>query len=275
MGRACRCSSGKRKCPTRNRFAPAIFPTIRVAEGYDYIEQNGGDPAESGIAGASSFEYSEPYDTFSIITEVAYFDDPRVNDQTPTGVQRREAILQGLDLGDEGGNTMRAHFDAVAKELKGDSPFQNSVEWWAGFGKRREVERNWAQTNPETERPATVAEHFSSIEQTQFYRLLGMGMLLRMLEGEIAIGNGTPAIRRQLIESTKVFEEWADRLEARWTCGSCRSASLSPFSSARCWPLPTTWPGSVTPRRRMPRFKPRRIWCTAADSRRGDPDDRE
>jgi hypothetical protein len=59
-----------------------------------------------------------------------------------------------------------------------------------------------------------VAEHFSSIEQTQVYRFLGMGMLLRMLEGEIAIGNGTPTIRRQLIESTKVFEEWADRLES-------------------------------------------------------------
>jgi hypothetical protein len=108
---------------------------------------------------------------------------------------------------------LRAHFDAVAKDLKGNSPFQRSVDWWAGLGKSREAERNWAKESPETERPATVAELFSSIEQTQFYRLLGLGMLLRMLEGEIAIGNGTPAIRKQLVESTRVFEEWADRLE--------------------------------------------------------------
>jgi hypothetical protein len=205
---------GEAEVPYAQPFAPAIFPTIRVAEGYDYIEQNGGDPTGSGLAGASSFEYSQPHNTFSIITEVAYFDDPRVNDQTPTDAQRRDAILQGLDLADEGGKTLRAHFDAVKNDLKGDSPFQNSVDWWADLGKMREAERNWAKTSPETERPATVAEHFSSIEQTQFYRLLGMGMLLRMLEGEIAIGNGTPAIRRQLIESTKVFEEWADRLES-------------------------------------------------------------
>lgn len=204
---------GEAEVPYAQPFAPAIFPTIRVSAGYDYVEQNGGDPTATGFAGASSFEYSEPYDTFSIITEVAYFDDSRVNDQTPSDVQRREAILQGLDLADEGGKTLRAHFDAVAKDLKGDSPFQNSVDWWAGLGKMREAERNWAKTSPETERPATVAELFSSIEQTQFYRLLGMGMMLRMLEGEIAIGNGTPAIRQQLVESTRVFEEWADRLE--------------------------------------------------------------
>lgn len=199
--------------PYAQPYGPAIFPTIRVSEGYDYIEQNGGNPIEAGLSGASSFEYAAPYDTFSIITEVAYFDDPRVNDQTPSDVQRRTAILDGLDLADEGGKTLCAHFDAVVKDLKGDSPFQTSVDWWAGLGKMREAERNWAQTSPETERPATVAELFSSIEQTQFYRLLGMGMMLRMLEGEIAIGNGTPAIRAQLAESTRVFNEWADRLE--------------------------------------------------------------
>ena len=204
---------GEAEVPYAQPFAPAIFPTIRVAAGYDYLEGNGVDPATSALAGASSFEYSEPYDTFSIITEVAYYDDPRVNDQTPSSVLRRDAILQGLDLADEGGKTLRAAFDAVAKDLKGRSPFQHSVDWWADLGKSREAERNWAKTSSETERPATVAELFSSIQQTQFYRLLGLGMLLRMLEGEIAIGNGTPAIRTQLAESTRVFEAWADRLE--------------------------------------------------------------
>jgi hypothetical protein len=204
---------GEAEVPYARPFAPAIFPTIRVAAGYDYMEENGVDPTASSLAGASSFEYSEPHGTFSIITEVAYYDDPRVNDQTPSGVRRRDAILQGLDLADEGGHALRAQFDAVAKDLKGRSPFQHSVEWWASLGKGREAERNWATSSPETERPATVAELFSSIEQTQFYRLLGLGMLLRMLEGEIAIGNGTPAIRAQLAESTRVFEEWADRLE--------------------------------------------------------------
>jgi hypothetical protein len=38
-------------------------------------------------------------------------------------------------------------------------------------------------------------------------------MLVRMLEGEIAIGNGTPAIRKQLVEARQTFEAWADKLE--------------------------------------------------------------
>jgi hypothetical protein len=77
-------------------LAPAIFPAIETRQIYDHTEENGGDPI-AGHAGTSSFDYSKPYDTFSIVTEVAYFDDPRVMDQTPTETIRRDAILASVD----------------------------------------------------------------------------------------------------------------------------------------------------------------------------------
>ena len=206
-------SLGEPEAPFIEQFAPAIFRTISARAGYDYLEANGVDPT-ARISGASSDEYASRYGTFSLVIEVAYYDDPRVNDLTPTGTTRRDAILAGLDLNDEATETMSALYHAVANDLRGHSPFEASVRWWLeSLGPSWEAQRNWARENPETNRPATVAELFSSNEQAQFYRLLWFGMVLRMLEGEIAIGNGTPAIRRRLGEARQTFAAWSDRLD--------------------------------------------------------------
>jgi hypothetical protein len=206
-------SLGEAEVPYAEPLAPAIYPMISIKEGYDYIEKNGGDPLRNP-SGTSSADYAAPYGTFSVVTEVAYFDDPRCNDQTPTETLRRDSFLQSLELKREGGETLGGYFKAVEKQLKGQSPFQVSVEWWASLSENREAELNWAKTDPSMERPATVAELFSNHEQTQFYRLLGLGMYLRMLEGEIAIGNGTPTIRQCLADAAKTFDEWCGKLES-------------------------------------------------------------
>jgi hypothetical protein len=76
------------------------------------------------------------------------------------------------------------------------------------------AQRQWAQSDPETDRPATVAELFSSDQEGRFYRQLLFGMLLRMLEGEVAVGNGTPAIRKHMAEARASFERRASALDA-------------------------------------------------------------
>jgi hypothetical protein len=48
----------------------------------------------------------------------------------------------------------------------------------------------------------------------QFFRLCWQGLIVRMLEAEIAIGNGTPAIRKTLDEATETFERWGAQLES-------------------------------------------------------------
>ncbi len=204
---------GEPEAPYIEEIAPAIFPMLDSRAGYDYIESNGGDPA-ARPHGTSSAQYAEKYGTFYLVTEMAYFDDARVNDTTVTDRNRREAILAGIDLSEEGGNALRRHYQATAKDLRGDSPFEHAVAWWIdAMGENRDTERNWARSNPDTDRPATVAELFSSDQEVQFYRLLSQGMLVRMLEGELAIGNRTPAIRAHHAEALANFNAWADRLE--------------------------------------------------------------
>lgn len=205
---------GEPETPYMEPLHPAIFrmPTSRGS--YDYLEANGVDPTHRS-SGTSSHDYARKYGTFTLVIEMPYFDDPRINDLTSTNTVRRDAILAGLDLREEAARVLRGQLQAVAGDLRGQSPFQTSLRSFSDYvDTMLAAERHWARESPETSRPATVAEVFSNNEHTQFYRLLNLGMLVRMLEGEIAIGNGTPAIRAGLDSARQTFDDWSQRLES-------------------------------------------------------------
>lgn len=204
---------GEPEVPYAPEYAPAIFGMISAADAYDYMEANGADMS-SFSHGGSSAEYAEKYGTITLVIEMAYYDDPRVNDQTVSTTNRREAILAGLDLSEEGYTVTNGHLQAVKDQLRTKSAFEQAVSSFMKMSEQgREAERNWAQTDPSTDRPATEAELFTNLIEGRFFRLLSLGMLVRMLEGEVAIGNGTPTIRQHLKEAKATFEEWATSLE--------------------------------------------------------------
>lgn len=194
-------------------FASAIYKLLSSRDAYDHMEANGAD-MDSFSHGGSSFEYAEKFDTFTFVTEMAYFDDPRVNDTTVTTTTRRDAILAGIDRSEEDYGLVRRILKSVEGDLKADSRFQDAVTSFAKMSAEgQSAERHWAETNPETERPATVAELFSSNQEGRFYRLLVIGMVVRMLEGEVNVGNGTLKIREALVEASEAFDSRAQALE--------------------------------------------------------------
>ena len=204
---------GEPEVPYAVQFAPAIFKFMTAADNYDYMAANNADMATYSHGGSSA-EYAAPYGTLTLITEMAYYDDPRVNDQTVSDVNRRQAILAGLDLSDEGYRAFNEHLEAVREDLRTGSAFESAVSAFITLQREsKAAERHWAETDPATDRLATIAELFSSNQEVRFYRLLMLGMLVRMLEGETVVGNGTPAIRRHLGEARATFEQWARELE--------------------------------------------------------------
>lgn len=205
---------GEPEVPYAIQFAPAIFKMLGAAENYDYMEANGADMSAYSHGGSSA-EYAAPYGTLTLVTEMAYYDDPRVNDQTVSDTTRRQAILAGLDLSDEGYQVINGHLEAVRNELRTKSAFESAVSSFMKMQREsKAAQRRWAESDPATDRAATVAELFSSNQEVRFYRLLTLGMLLRMLEGEVDVGNGTPAIRRHLAEARTTFDAWISALEA-------------------------------------------------------------
>jgi hypothetical protein len=205
---------GEPEMPMLEPVAPAVFIMPSKQQMYDWIEQFGGDPAARS-GGDSSDSYARKHGTTTLIVEMPYWDDPRANDLTPTGINRRDALRESLAK-------QRALLEAASEihelaraDLKAVSPFRLSVEALiAEMGEYLEQVTAWAESSPDTDRPATVAEIFSSSDLPHLFRLRTGGQLVRMLEGEAAIGNVTPAIRAALDRARALFNEWCAEADA-------------------------------------------------------------
>lgn len=200
-------------------FAPAIYRMLTVQELYDHLEKNGiADPAEALKSGASSDGYAQRHGTFTLVVEMPYYDDPRVNDQTPTSTLRREAILRKLDMEDEFDAWSMAQLETVKGDLRLSTPTRTAVETFLDMGQKwRGADRQWAQTAEETNRPATQAELFSNYLGSRFYRLLILGMFARMMDDEIRDGNPSAAIRQVRDAARARLEEQGAALESELT----------------------------------------------------------
>jgi hypothetical protein len=206
---------GEPEMSSATMFAPAIFRMLTVEETYDHLEKNGiADPAAVMQSGGSSDGYAQRHGTFTLVVEMPYFDDPRVNDQTVTDAIRRDVILQRLQAADEFDAWIVGHLDAVRADLRLKTPIRTAVEAFLSMGKQwREADRQWAQTAEETARPATQAEVFSNLLESRFYSMLVLGMFARMMDGEIASGNPSPAIRAARDAARTRLEERGAALE--------------------------------------------------------------
>lgn len=206
---------GEPEMPFAKTYDEAIFRLIAAQDVYDFYEQNGINPAEAFQGGASSAEYASKYGTFGLVVEMPYYDDPRVNDMTPTTMTRREAILASLDTLDEFAGWTEARLAEVQPELTLDTLFHRAVIADVSGGKeRRDGQRQWAQTVEETARPATQAEVFSSLYASPFYSLVYLGMFARMLEAEIAAGNTSAKIAQVQVDARARLEAYGAQLES-------------------------------------------------------------
>ena len=203
---------GESEGPSIERLADGIYAEMRSDRIYDYRESAGLDVSEFR-SGASSSEYASQYGTLTLICELPYWSDPTADDETPTETSYATALwekAQGL----RGFLEIAAEVLAAATDqLHSNSPFARASRYFipalAGL-----PEENARRADEATaQRPATVAEVASCAEVVHSFRLRYGGMLLRALDGEIAVGNGTPTIRQQRARLAAVFDEWCAAAE--------------------------------------------------------------
>lgn len=204
---------GEPEQPMIRQVAEGIHIMPTQQETIDFIAAHGGDPAKTTMGGSSD-SWAARHGTFTLIVEEPYWDDPRANDTTPSDVTRRAALLQSAADLQESLAFLAESYAAVTPDLRADSPFRRSIE--ATLHESPEMLAqltHWATNSPETDRPATVAELFSSTDLVHMLRLRSGGQYLRLLEGEIGIGNGTPAIRAQHATALACFNTWCNEAE--------------------------------------------------------------
>jgi hypothetical protein len=208
---------GEPEMPYAIPYAKAVYGFPPIATMYDFLkEQTGKDPAEILRGGTSSMDYARRFcDPFGLVCEVPYFYNASIHDTSPSDMLRRDAILQGLAQHRAELELLQEQYGAVERELTIESPFRVAIEeTLRAWPDHVAAHENWARTDPKTERQATVAEKLDNLLIWRFYRLLSLGMFVRLLETQLTASGASPALDAALASARTWFEERGSALEA-------------------------------------------------------------
>lgn len=172
---------GEPEMPYLQPLSPAIYPNLSISKDYDYLEKYGAtDIAEKIKVGDSSAAYASKYGSFTLLAELPYFYDPRIMDQSPTDMTRKDAILYQLDQSEKSNAYIQSILEATAGLSREDSQYRMAL---VAFSKNdyNESTRKMVE-EAEYQRPATEAELLDSVHLSPFYKSLSYGMATRMCQ---------------------------------------------------------------------------------------------
>ena len=182
---------GEPETPFIEKLDDAIFRMFGIEESYDFNEEHSDvDPATIIENGTSSHGYLRSVcDGFTLVCEMPYYFDERVTDDSPSDVDRREAVLEGIRCGEEDYAFLRPRFEAIATEAKKSTRlYKTMADYIENFEKRMAPRKRHAETTDEYEGKATVAQAFDSLVAGKFGSMLRMGMALRVSDQTLERG---------------------------------------------------------------------------------------
>ncbi|MCK4392872.1 peptidase M14 [Candidatus Bipolaricaulota bacterium] len=180
---------GEPEMPYAKKLSEAVYLMPTVQENYDYLEKyTDKDPIEVIKGGAGSTEYARQVvpDVFSLVCEVPYFYDSRIDDLREADVKRRDVILHSIELSSKMFNFLKERYRTGTNLLTVPSKFKEAIE----ENLRRtpahlEAKRKWAESTAELEALATISQEFDNYVITRFYGMLSFGMFIRMIDYQL------------------------------------------------------------------------------------------
>jgi hypothetical protein len=124
------------------------------------------------------------------VCEVPYYFDPALNDLTPGGITRREAMLQGVFRVDSIYHDIREYFGVVGSGAPRDRIFRSIDDYVRKTPKRLTALKREAEA-PQYAREATRAEIFDVTVGRVFYHMLYLGEVYRL-----AVARGSEEVAR-------------------------------------------------------------------------------
>lgn len=209
---------GEPEAPYCVAFDPAIYQDLGIQQNYDYLEKYGvANPGEVIKAGTCSSDYGkEVCDAFTLLTELPYFYDKRINDLSPSDITRRDAVLSSLEFTQEADDFIKATLNKGIQYMDKKNPFRLALEAFIDNTERNEATRKMVNENPDFAKMATVAEKFDNLLITKFYKMLSYGLLIRANESELLKmkenKEDNPEKKKVLEEAFKSAEERLNKL---------------------------------------------------------------
>lgn len=187
-------SLGTAETPSCVEVAPATYLALGLREEYDYMEQHGlpdgmtmKDLVDEYVnTGDNSASYAgDRYGTFTFLTELPYFYDPRSEDTSASDVTKLEALEAEVAAASKNNEDLQRIVKISQSAIPADDPFLLAVKDFSKDGMSA-MELMAAQGDPAFLQKATVTEKLDRTVISRFYKMILFGMLVRANENALA-----------------------------------------------------------------------------------------
>jgi len=179
-------SLGEPEEPFITKLSPAVFKSMSIKDAYDFTEKFTGE-APDIKNGTSSADYAlSKADCVTLLAELPYFYDSRIQDMSEGELTRKEAILKNVELGKAHFSLLQDLLNDVRPYISEGNPFVKLVDEVITYVlEGSEAKIKWANSQPEFEKRAKVSEIFDNLQTAKFYHGLYLGLSVRTIEFEI------------------------------------------------------------------------------------------
>ena len=202
---------GEPESPSCTEFSESIYQMLGMKEEYDFLEKYTDISPETVIdCGTSSSDYASQFnDCVTLLTELPYFFDNRIQDMSDADITRREAIVKNIEINKNHYSEMDQLLKGIRKYISDDNPFPLLVEQMISTTESAsDAKLEWAKQE-EFNRLATVSEVFDSTIVNRFYNGLSIGMIARAARFEIDRLLETETYDLEVIKELEEVEEKA------------------------------------------------------------------
>ncbi len=220
---------GEPESPSCVQFAPAVYGMMGARDEYDFVEKFTGKTPEHIDHGTSSSDYATGAnpEAVTFLTELPYFFDPRIQDMSPGEMSRRDAVLHSVEAAESHLKAVADLMEPIRAFVTADNPFVKMIDWMLkGSPQHNASKRAWAMSDPEFEKPATVASIFDNTLVARFYEGLTLGLSARTCEYEIeriresadtgcdACAGAIKALEQSRDQALEILKRQSDELES-------------------------------------------------------------
>ncbi len=213
---------GEPESPSCIELSKAIYQSLGISTEYDYLEQYSGMDMKEVVKMincgdcSASYAYGK-YNTFTLLTEMPYFYDARINDLTPADITRRDAVLKSSEMSIEDNKELRAVAEVSKAWFDKKNHFYLAVEAFTSNDEGgAEAVKQMMEGKPEYDRMATQAEKFDSLMVSRFYKSLTYSLLHRANVSELELmeknGETNPEKKAALEKGRDLAKAGLDRI---------------------------------------------------------------
>lgn len=178
---------GEPEAPYCEEFAPAIYKELKISDEYDYLEKYGNEHPEKEIeVGTCSADYAGTrYDSCTLVTELPYFYDKRIDDKSESDITRKEAIKNSIEYSESLDKYLIESMKISKPYLAENNVYKLALEAFTDLEEVHSATLKMIEEDEKYNKTATVAEKFDNSLVTKFYSMLSLGLIIRMNEEEM------------------------------------------------------------------------------------------